>query len=277
MTKYEHLLYDVDDEKICWITLNRPEKLNAINSKICSELCHALEYADSDKSVNVVVIKGAGRGFCSGHDLTEDADDNFDGYYDYRAHYIRQQHEWTAAWRITKPVIASVHYCAIGKGFELALFCDITIVTEETKLGYNEIRYGIAPMNFVLPWLTNLKVVKQLVLTGEEVSAHRGRELGLVNEVVKDQAELEVETLRMARLVARVPTEMQQVHKPYLNRIYEMQGLKTATDYYQDLMSVFGACPVPESVKFTETTLEKGLRAALDEAQLPFAGLDKPL
>ena len=56
-----------------------------------------------------------------------------------------------------------------------------------------------------------------------------------------------------------------------------MQGLKTATDYYQDLMSVFGACPVPEYVKFAQTTLEKGLRAALDEAQGPFEGLDKPL
>ena len=96
----------------------------------------------------------------AGHDLSEDAEDDFPTLYDYRTHYIRQQEEYTAAWRISKPVIASVHYCAIGKGFEVALFCDITIVTEETRLGYNEMRYGIAAMNMVLPWLVNMKTAK---------------------------------------------------------------------------------------------------------------------
>ena len=142
---YETLISEVDDEHICWITLNRPEKLNAMNSKMVTELCQALTAADRDARVHVVVLRGAGRGFCAGHDLSEDAEDDFPTLYDYRTHYIRQQEEYTAAWRISKPVIASVHYCAIGKGFEVALFCDITIVTEETRLATTKCAMGLRP------------------------------------------------------------------------------------------------------------------------------------
>lgn len=271
--KYAHLLCETDAEHIRWITLNRPEKLNAVNDRLCTELCHALEAADADDDVHCVVIRGAGRGFCSGHDLTEDAEDQFSSIYAYRDHYRRQQHEFTAAWRIAKPVIASVHYCAIGKGFELALFCDITIVTEETRLGYNEMRYGIAAMNLVMPWLISMKAAKDLMLTGREVSAKEAKDMGLITEVVAAE-DLAAATLKKARLVARMPPKMQAVHKNYINRIYEMQGLKSATDLYQDLMTMMSYCPVPEYEEFTETTLKSGLKAALAEAQARYEGLD---
>ncbi len=270
---YQHLIYEVDDERICWLTLNRPECLNAVNARLASELNQGLQRADRDKNVNVIVIRGAGRGFCSGHDLVEDADDEFESFYDYRAQYYWQQEEFTAPWRISKPVIASVHYCAIGKGFELALCCDVTLVTEDTRLGYKEMRYGIAAMNFILPWLVNMKTAKDLILTGREVSAHEAQSMGLVTQVVAKD-ELEAATLKKARLMSRMPNDMQRMHKVYLNRIYEMQGLKTATDYYQDLMSVMGVCPVPEYVEFSKITNEKGLKAALVEGNKPFKDLD---
>lgn len=272
---YEHLLYEVDgEEHICWLTLNRPEKLNALNDRLCTELCHALETADRDPEVNVIVIRGAGRGFCAGHDLSEDAEDDFKTIYEYRDHYQRQQHEFIAAWRVATPTIASIHYCAIGKAFEMAMFCDITLATEDARMGYKEMRYGISGMNMVLPFLVCMKDAKDLILTGREIDAREAREMGIVTETVKDKEALDEATVRKAKLVARMPRDSVRVHKNYLNRVYEMQGLKAAADLYQDLMTMLSFCPVPEYESFSQETLDKGLTAALRTANQRYDGLD---
>ena len=270
---HEHLLYEVDDEHICWVTLNRPETINAFNTKLCQELCEALEEAERDDKVHVVVIRGAGKGFSSGHDLREDADDNFATIYDYRNHYLQQLHEFTAPWRISKPVIASVHYCAIGKGFEIATFCDVTIVTDDCRLGYKELRYGISGFHMVLPWLVNMKTAKDLLLTGREVDAHEAKQIGLVTEVVKPD-ELEAATLKKARLMAAMPNEIQRMYKRYVNHCYDIQGMKIGGDWHQDLMTMMSFCPVRTYEEFTDVTLKKGLKTALAETNARYDGLD---
>lgn len=273
MSDYTHLIYDVDADHICWLTLNRPEKLNAMNLKLISELQAGLLRADADDDVNVIVIRGAGRGFCAGHDLDEDAAEDRTSIYEYRAHYFRQFDEFTTPWRISKPVIASVNSIAIGKGFELSLFCDITIASDDTRIGYNEVRYGISGHCMFLPWLVNMKTAKDLLLTGRELTAPEARELGLVTDVVP-LADLAEATRRKALLMARMPREMQRMHKMYLNRVYELQGLRTATDYYLEQVAIMGAKPVPEYEAFSSATVEKGLKAALAEANARYEGLD---
>ncbi len=270
---YEHLLYEVDDENICWVTLNRPECINAFNTRLCGELSAALEAADGDDRVHVVVLRGAGKGFSSGHDLKEDAGDDFPSIYAYRNHYLQQQHEFTAPWRISKPVIASVHYCAIGKGFEIATLCDITIVTEDCRLGYKEMRYGISAFHMILPWLVNMKNARDLILTGREVSAREAKDIGLVTEVVSPD-ELEAATLKKARLIAAMPTEMQRIHKHYVNHIYDLMGRSTAVNWYNDLMSMMSFCPVDVYENFGRLTQEKGLKVALAETNAHYDGLD---
>ena len=274
---YDHLIYEVDDEHICWLTLNRPNKLNAMNLKLIAELKAGLERADEDAEVNVVVIRGAGRAFCAGHDLDEDAEEllssTYSSIYEYRNHYFKQFEDFTTPWRIRKPVIASVHKYAIGKGFELSLFCDITIVTDDTKLGYGEVRHGISGHCMFLPWLVDMKVAKNLLLTGKDVSADEAKALNLVTEVVAP-SELEAATRRKATLMARIPRDIQQMHKMYLNHVYELQGLKAATSYYLEQVAILGACPVEEYKTLTKLTAEKGLRAALDASQAKFKGLD---
>lgn len=272
-TEYEHLVYQVDDEHIGWLTLDRPEKLNAMNLRLIAELQAGLLRADRDENVNVIVIRGAGRAFCAGHDLDEDAAEDRSSIYEYRAHYIRQFDEFTTPWAITKPVIASVHRYAIGKGFELSLMCDISIVTEDTALGYNEVRYGVSGHCMFLPWLVNMRTAKDLLLTGRELTAAEAKALGLVTEVVPSEA-LAERTRQKATLMARMPREMQRMHKMYLNRVYEMQGLKSATDYYLEQVAIMGAHPVPEYAEFSRITAERGLRAALDRANARYAGLD---
>ena len=270
---YDHLIYETDDDHVCWLTLNRPDCLNAFNRKLLAELRDGLERADADDAVHVIVIQGAGRAFSSGHDLVEDATDTFDSFYDYRTHYFRQFEEFTTPWRITKPVIASVRSIAIGKGFELSLFCDVTIVSDDTRLGYNEVRYGISAHCMYLPWLVNMKTAKDLLLTGREVTAAEAKDMGLVTEVVP-LAELEAATRRKAQLMARLPREMQRAHKMYLNRVYEIQGLRSATDHYLELLPAFGYTKVPEYEDFVASVTEKGLRAALAEANARYEGLD---
>lgn len=273
MTDYTHLLYEVDEDRICWLTLNRPEKLNAMNLKLIAELQAGLERADAAEDVNVIVIQGAGRGFCAGHDLDEDAAEDRSSIYEYRAHYFKQFDEFTTPWRITKPVIASVNSIAIGKGFELSLFCDVTIASDDTRIGYNEVRYGISGHCMFLPWLVNMKTAKDLLLTGRELTAAEAKEMGLVTEVVPLE-QLKEATLKKARLMARIPREMQRMHKMYLNRVYEMQGLRTATDYYLEQVAILGAQPVSEYEAFSKATAELGLKTALAEANARYEGLE---
>ncbi|MEM1382951.1 MAG: enoyl-CoA hydratase/isomerase family protein [Pseudomonadota bacterium] len=272
-TPYRHLLYEVDAERVCWLTLNRPEKLNAMNLALIAELEAGLWRAERDQAVNVVVIRGAGRGFCAGHDLDEDAAEDRSSIYDYRLHYIRQFESFTTPWRISKPVIAAVHRHAIGKGFELSLCCDVTLVTEDTMLGYNEVRYGVSGHCMFLPWLVGMKAAKDLLLTGREVSAEEAKAMGLVTDVVVPGA-FEAAVRKKATLMARLPREMQRMHKMYLNRVYEMQGMRSAVDYYLEQVAIMGAQPVPEYAAFSRITAERGLKAALAEAQARYAGLD---
>ncbi len=271
--EYHHLLYEVDEEAVCWLTLNRPEKLNAMNLKLIAELRQGLERADRDEDVNVIVIRGAGRAFCAGHDLDEDAAEDRSSIYAYRQHYFRQFEDFTTPWRIAKPVIASVNAIAIGKGFELTLFCDVTLVSDDTRLGYNEVRYGISGHCMFLPWVVDMRTAKDLLLTGRELSAAEAKALGLVTQVVP-AAELAEATRRKAHLMARLPPEVQQMHKSYLNRVYEMMGLRSAADYYLEQVAIMGAQPVPAYQEFSRATAERGLKAALAEARKRYEGLD---
>ena len=241
---YEHLIYEVDGDHICWVTLNRPECINAFNTKLCAELSAALEAADGDDDVHVVVLRGAGRGFSSGHDLKEDADDDFPSIYAYRNHYIQQQHEFTAPWRISKPVIASVHYCAIGKGFEIATLCDITIVTDDCRLGYKEMRYGISGFHMILAVAGQYEECARpdADRTGSRCAAE-AKEMGLVTEVVAPNGARGGDAEERRAWSAAMPNEMQRVHKHYVNHVYNLMGRSSAVEWYNDLMTMMSFLP----------------------------------
>ncbi|ESZ31325.1 hypothetical protein X732_30425 [Mesorhizobium sp. L2C066B000] len=272
-TEYQHLIYEVDTEHVCWLTLNRPEKINAMNERLLAELRAGLLRADDDGNVNVIVIRGAGRGFCAGHDLEGDTSDDRSSLYEYRLKYIRQFEQFTTPWVISKPVIASVHKYAIGKGFELSLFCDVSIVTSDIRMGYGMLRHGISGHCMFMPWLVSMKAAKDLLLTGREVSGEEAKELGLATEVVAPE-DLQEVTRRKATLMARMPRDMQRMHKMYLNRVYEMQGLRSALDYYLELVAMLGIQPVPEYAELTKLTIEKGLKVALKSSKARYEGLE---
>lgn len=269
-TEYKHLIYEVDNEHVCWLTLNRPEKRNALNRLMVGELKAGLLRAEADDNVNVVVIRGAGSGFCAGHDLVEDAHDEWKTPFDYRTHYIEQLDDFITPWLISKPVIASVHGFAIGKGFELTLFSDVSIVTTDVVMGYKEFRFGGSGHSVFLPYLVNMRTAKELFFTGREVPALEAKQLGLATKVVEPE-ELEEATRKMATLMARMPNDLQRVHKTFLNRTYEMQNIKLSAAYYEELVGFMGAAPPPEVEEFLTMTRELGLKKALAHANARYA------
>ncbi len=185
------------------ITLNRPKSLNAINEQMIEDLGKVLDAIEVDDEVRVVVLQGAGRAFCAGFDLKDEAEVVDHGVVDL---VPGMQHDMKAImrlWHFPKPTIAAAHGYAIAGGCELALACDLTVVSEGFKLGEPDLRFGAGIVVLLLPWLTGPKQAKELYLIGDDrVSAERCLEMGLINTVVP-LAQLEEETVNWCREMLR--------------------------------------------------------------------------
>lgn len=169
------------------LTMNRPEKRNALNSELTQGLLEALHRADKEETVGSVVLTGAGQGFCAGADLTE-----FKGLQDPRA--AEERAELTmqlhlAFPRISKPIVAAVNGAAMGGGAGLAIAADIAVMAANAKLGYPEARHGIVAAIVMANLVRQVgrKAAFELVALGEPIGADRALELGMVNRVVADQ------------------------------------------------------------------------------------------
>jgi enoyl-CoA hydratase/carnithine racemase len=166
------------------LTLNRPEKRNALNSELTRALLEALRAADADESVGAVVLTGAGQGFCAGADLTE-----FKGLQDpaaaeARAELTMQLHLVFS--KISKPVVTAINGAAMGGGAGLAIAGDLAVMAEDAKLGYPETKHGIVAAIVMANLVRQVgpKAAFELVALGEPIDARRAFSLGLVNKVV---------------------------------------------------------------------------------------------
>jgi enoyl-CoA hydratase/carnithine racemase len=182
--KMQFILYTKKDG-IGLISFNRPEVLNAANNQLTREFLQVLKSAEIDRNVKVVVLKGEGRAFCSGHDLKEDTtgatlEESFT--------LIEELQETTRTiLNMGKPVIAAIHGYAVGAGCEWAMNCDIRIAAEGAKLGFPEASIGTTITNAgtkLLALLVGLGRAKELVLTSRLIEAREAKEWGLVNKVV---------------------------------------------------------------------------------------------
>src|SRR6476659_1852861 len=245
-----------------WITLNRPEKLNAINKDVLDGLHAAVDRATADDEVKVVVLTGAGRAFSSGYDLSAEA-----------AHSDIPAHEWHTVlatdidatmklWSLPKPTIAAVHgYCLAG-GCELAMACDIIVSGESGRFGEPEIRYGSGPVTLLMPFILGQKKTNELLFTGDMIDAGAAERAGLVNRVVPDdQVEAEVEGL--VRKIAPTPLPVMRLTKIALVRAYEAMGLQEAVKMNLDLSAMLNAADTPEQREFMDIVKSQGLKAAL--------------
>jgi enoyl-CoA hydratase len=239
------------------LTLNRPDKLNAISAELREALQSAIVSAAADPAVRVIVIAGAGRSFCAGYDLSEAAPPDA---WSWREILATDVEATLAIWGCPKPVIAQVHGYALAGGLELAMACDLIIAAEDARLGEPEIRFGSAPVTLLMPYVVGQKKTRELLFTGDLVDGVEAARIGLVNRAVP-AADLEAEVDALAEKLARVPEDVMAPTKLMLNRAMEAAGFLAAVESGLDLQSFVNMSETARS--FDEIVRRDGLKAAL--------------
>ena len=256
------------------ITLNRPEVSNAINEQMLDDLDAALDHVEGDDDVRVVVLQGAGRGFCSGFDLKDEAEA---GSVNVVELATVLQHDFDSImrfWNFPKPTISALHGYAIAGGCNLALACDLSVADETLRLGEPELRFGAAVVVMLLPWITGPKQAKELYLTGDDrISASRCLEMGLINKVVPEGKHLAV-AIEMARKIAVIDTFSVAVTKKSINRSYDIMGMREALGDAHDMGVLIEAAVLPEREEFMDIARKDGLKAAIAWRDARFADSD---
>ncbi|MDO8597122.1 MAG: enoyl-CoA hydratase/isomerase family protein, partial [Sulfuricaulis sp.] len=205
---YQCLLYEVRD-RIATLTLNRPERLNALGGTLREDLYDAVTKSAADPNVGVLVITGAGRGFCSGGDVKSMSERNQAGQALFVDEQLAPLRDWVilAMRDCPKPVIAAVNGAAAGAGMNLALACDIRIASTAAKFSQAFVKRGLAPDwggSYFLPRAVGLAKACELIFAGEAIDAVEALKLGIVNAVVAPEALMD-ETYKLARKIAAGP------------------------------------------------------------------------
>ena len=224
---YQVLLVDEPAEGIRRLSLNRPDKRNALNHQLRGELLHALQTGDADPEVRVMVVRGEGSCFSAGYDL---GGGNVGQAYPFHTaggdgQWPRHVVEgWMKIWDLAKPVIAQVHgYCLAG-GSELATGCDLVYVAEDARIGYPAVRFGVPDMQFH-PWLMGMRKAMEMLLTGDALSGREAVEYGWATRAYPAD-ELEDKTLEQARRIAAIPADILALNKRAVHRQMEAMGMR---------------------------------------------------
>jgi enoyl-CoA hydratase len=218
---------------IATLTLNRPDKLNAMNEALLLQLSGRLHELDDADDVSVVIIRGAGRSFCAGYDISPDNDGKRSQFLTGgdvvgdRWRLRRNSKRWLELWDLQTPVIAQVHGHCLAAGSELALMCDLIVAADDAEIGFPAVRgLGVPPLS-VYPIFLGIRKAKQLLLTGDTVSGLEAARIGMVNESVPAD-ELEENVQRLARRIALIPKDLLALNKASVNAAYEVLGFRTA-------------------------------------------------
>ena len=262
---YETIVYEAVEEKIFRITLNRPEKLNAMSGRLLGELDAALDEFERDEQASVLVIRGAGRAFCAGYDLTPSGGGGVAPFTITHDRWAMRKlvERWQRLWNLPKPTIAQVHgYCLAG-ATELAGHCDIVFAGADAQFGHPAGRtLGVIPSLSMWPYLIGMRRTKEFLFTGDSMTAAQALEYGLVNRVVPNER-LEEETLAYARRVAQVPVDLLSLHKAATNRFFEVMGLYAAEQSASEFDAI--AHQTPTAKAEVKKMRERGLKSALAE------------
>ena len=263
---FQTLLYQTRD-RIATLTLNRPERLNAIGEHTGRELREAVARANADDAVHVIVLRGAGRAFCAGYDLKDYAegaspwnqDMPWDPMIDYRM-MKQNTDDFMSLWRSYKPTIAQVHGYAVAGGSDIALCCDLTVMAEDAKIGYPPARVWGCPTTAMWVYRLGAEKAKRMLLTGDVVDGREAKAMGLVLDAVPE-AKLEARVLELAGRMASVPKNQLMMQKLMVNQAYENMGLAAT----QMLATLFDGITrhSPEGKWFQAYAAERGFHEAV--------------
>lgn len=262
--------------RVATITLNRPERLNAISLGMPGAISDAVERANRDDAVHVIVLTGEGRAFCSGYDLIDFAQadgeqpgsqlgggdgrpwDPMSDYYGMKQNTER----FMSLWRSYKPTIARIHGPAVAGGSDIALCCDLAIMAEEAVIGYPPARVWGCPTTAMWVYRLGAERAKRMLLTGDLVNGTEAAAMGLVLEACP-LAELDERVDAMAQRIASVPKNQLMMQKLMVNQAYENMGLENT----QMFATLFDGITrhSPEGVWFKQRSEEVGFKQAVQE------------
>ena len=259
------------DGRIGRITLNRPDVMNAIDDELPQELADAVERADADPGIHLMVLSGAGRAFCAGYDLTYYAEGNgsgevtqpmpWDPIKDYQFMW-KNTNYFMSLWRALKPVICKVHGFAVAGGSDIALCSDMVFMAENAQIGYMPARVWGSPTTAMWVYRLGAEKTKHMLFTGDKITGREAEELGLILKAVPEK-DLDQEVEAMAERMASVPINQLAMQKLVINQAIEATGLTNT----QRLATVFDGITrhSPEGINFKERAEEVGWRQAVDE------------
>jgi enoyl-CoA hydratase/carnithine racemase len=260
----ESLVTYVVDGRVGIVSLNRPEKLNAISAGLKAALVERFHEADRDPATSVVVLRAEGRSFCAGYDIAPNPARAA------RRHNALAWHESLSddvdlemtPWEMKKPVIASVQGHCLGGGCELVMMCDITIAADDAHFGEPEIRFSNVGPALIMPFVIGLKRARELLYLGDPIDAQTALAYGMVNRVVP-RAELHTATLKFARRMALISPEALAGTKLAVNRGAEAAGFRNAIKAGLDILASVYAARTEVGIRFDEIREKEGLGAAL--------------
>jgi len=261
------VLYEVDD-KVSVITLNRPEKLNAISPELMHQLLDAFARADSEPATSVVLLRAAGRSFCAGYDIgarpaaADAADDWRSDPIKAHKHLAPQLAFEMTPWNMQKPVIASVQGHVMGGGCELVMLCDLTIAADNAVFGEPEIRFSSVGPAIVMPAIIGYKKARELLYFGDTIDAETARELGMVNRVVP-LAELREKSLAYARRLSLISPEALYATKLAINRGADAAGFANRIHIGLDVVAPLYATKTELGQRFRDMVVTEGVPAAV--------------
>ena len=259
------------DDRVARITLNRPERFNAINATMPDDIAAAFTHANNDDAVHVVVLTGAGRGFCGGYDLKEFAEKPgtnpgiqempWDPMIDYRfmSHCTQQ---FMSIWRCHKPVIGRIHGDAVAGGSDIALCCDIIFMNKKARIGYPPSRVWGCPTTAMWFYRLGAEKAKRMLFTGDLVTGAEAEQMGLIYKSVPIE-DLDEEIKRLVDRIKGVPKNQLMMMKMMVNQSFENMGLANT----QMIATIFDGITrhSPEGIWFKQRAEEVGFKQAVAE------------
>lgn len=280
----ELLQFEVS-ERVARITLNRPEKRNALSHPMLQELHGALLEADDRTDVNVIVLAGAGKDFCAGYDLVTSYSDrkadeagapqevsyrSVSGTIDDDCWQLEAtQRQTLTMFDVHKPVIAKVQGNCMAGGTDLALMCDVVIAAEDAKIGFPATRANGTPPNHMWVYHVGPQWAKRLLLTGDCLWGRDAARIGLVLDAVPAER-LDEEVNELARRMSYVDADLLAAQKRVVNMALELSGAKTLQRFSAEMDARAHLAKGPRRTQFKQDMAGEGLKAALKNRDAPF-------
>jgi enoyl-CoA hydratase len=245
------------------LTLDRPQRANALNAVMLGEIGSALDEIERDAAMRALIVRGAGAAFSSGFDLKEQMERRPKGIEEWRAILRHDFDTIMRFWHFPLPTIATVRGPCLAGACELALACDMTIAADDAFFGEPELKFGAGIVAMLLPWIAGPKVAKEIILLGEDrIPAARAREIGMVNRVVSVET-LDAVGLAVANRIAAIDPNLVKETKRAINRAFEAQNMLTALEEALAIDLAIEGVGSPDKIQFMEIARRDGLKAAL--------------